>query len=397
MNDPAADSRPLLLYLVTEDWAFMSHRLPVARGAEEAGMRVGVMTRVGRHGGDIQALGYDLYPLQWVRRSLNPLRILRDLTQIIALYRRLRPRIAQHVALKAVLIGGLAARFADIPAQIAAINGVGFVFTDPGLKARLMRLAFVPMLRFVLRREHVMAWFQNADDRDLFIRLGIVVPEQTVILRGAGVDTDILQPAPEAAGPITCAYAGRMLRSKGVDALVEAVRRCRAEGMDLRLLLAGSADDNPTSFSQQQLEAWNRMEGIEHLGHISDIGDLWRRAHIAVLPCRVREGMPKTLLDAAACGRPIVASDLEGVREVARHGHNAILVPPGDTNALAAALAALTKDAARRQNMGRESRAMVMGEMSAAAIQAGAAAIYRRIIASSRSAPDSLRRRGPAS
>ncbi len=99
MNDPAADSRPLLLYLVTEDWAFMSHRLPVARGAEEAGMRVDVRTRVGRHGGASQARGYELYPLQWIRRRLHPLKILRNHPPIIALYRRLRPHLPQRKAI----------------------------------------------------------------------------------------------------------------------------------------------------------------------------------------------------------------------------------------------------------------------------------------------------------
>ena len=205
-------TRPLILYLVTEDWAFCSHRLPTAQGAEDAGLRIGVMARMAQHGDAIRALGYALYPLAWVRRSLNPFAALRDLWQITAYYRRLRPQIVHHVALKAILLGGLAARIVPVPAQIAAVNGVGFIFTDDGLKARLLRLGFVPLLRFAMRRPNVMAWFQNEDDRDLLLRLGIVTPAQSVILPGSGVDTEALQPLPEPDdGPVTCAYAGRML------------------------------------------------------------------------------------------------------------------------------------------------------------------------------------------
>lgn len=368
--------KPLLLYLVTEDWAFCSHRLPTAQAAIDAGYRVGVLARVAAHGAAITALGYALYPLAWARRSLNPLLALRDLWQIAGLYRRLKPHLVHHVALKAVLLGGLAARLVPVPYQIAAVNGVGFIFTDDGLKARLLRLAFVPLLRFVLRRPNVQVWFQNEDDRALFLKLGIITPEQTALLRGSGVDTDKLQPLSEPPLPVTCAYAGRMLQSKGIDLLVAAQQACRAKGVELNLLLAGQPDDNPTSFSAAQLAEWAKLPGVSYLGQVANIADLWARAHIAVLPCRVREGLPKTLLDAAACGRPLVASDLAGVREIAR-ADNALLVPPDDVAALTAALRKLAEDAASRARLGAASRALVMGEMAASAIRSQAAAIYR--------------------
>lgn len=372
---------PLLLYLVTEDWAFCSHRVPTAQAATAAGFRVGVAARVVAHGDAIRALGYDLYPLHWQRRSLNPLRAVRDLGQIFALYRRLRPQVVHHVALKAILLGGLAARFISVPAQIDAVNGVGYIFSDPGTRAKILRLFLVPLLRFVMRRPSVQVWFQNPDDRDLMLRLGIVAPEQCVIIPGSGVDTDALQPQPEPPPPVTCAYAGRMLRSKGIDLLVEAVQRVRAQNIDLRLLLAGATDANPTSFSAEQLQEWGRLPGTEYLGLVKDIGTLWARAHIAVLPCREREGLPKTLLDAAACGRPLIASNIEGVREVAHDGSNAILIPPGDVAALAQALITLAQDPARRARLGTASRALVMGAMSATAIRSRATEIYRTLIA----------------
>lgn len=374
------DPKPLILYLVTEDWAFCSHRIPTARGAEDAGYRVGVMTRVAKHGDAIRSLGYDLIPLTWVRRSLNPLLALRDIWQVSGHYRRLRPQIVHHVALKAVLIGGFAARLVMVPQQIAAVNGVGFIFSDPGWLARLLRLAFVPLLRFVLRRPRVMVWFQNEDDRALLIQLGIVTPEQTALLPGSGVDTEKLQPLPELPGAITCAYAGRMLHSKGVDLLVAAQQACRAQGIELNLLLAGLPDDNPTSFSAAQLQEWSALPGVSWLGQVAHIDDLWARGHIAVLPCRVREGVPKTLLDAAACGRPLVASDVEGVRVVARAGMNALLVPPDDLAALTAALGQLAQDAALRAKLGAASRALVVGELSSQAIRARAAGIYQAVL-----------------
>ncbi|MGB4101390.1 MAG: glycosyltransferase family 4 protein [Alphaproteobacteria bacterium] len=370
-------SRALLLYLVTEDWAFCSHRLPTAQGAVDAGFRVAVAARVTAHGDAIRALGYDLHPLSWQRRSLNPFRALRDLLQIAALYRRLNPRIVHHVALKAILLGGLAARLVPVPAQINAVNGVGYIFSDPGLKARLLRLFLVPVLRFVMRRPSVQVWFQNPDDRDLMLRLGIVVAAQCTIIPGSGVDTDQLHPQSEPPDPVTCAYAGRMLRSKGIDLLVAAVQQVRTQGIDLHLLLAGATDDNPTSFPAAQLQEWGKIPGVEYLGHVKDINELWARAHIAVLPCREREGLPKTLLDAAACGRPLIASALEGVREVARDGQNAILIPPGDVTALAKALADLALDPARRAKLGTAGRALVTGAMSAQAIRRQVAERYR--------------------
>ncbi len=374
-----SESKPRLLYLVTEDWAFCSHRVPTAQGAHDAGYQVGVLTRVAQHGEAITALGYDLFPLAWARRSLNPLLALRDLWQIAGYYRRLKPQVVHHVALKAVLLGGLAARLVAVPHQVAAVNGVGFIFTDAGLKARILRAAFVPLLRFVLRRPSVQVWFQNQDDRALFITLGIVADEQTILLRGSGVDTDKLQPLPEPDGAVTCAYAGRMLHSKGIDLLVEAQQACRNAGVALNLLLAGLPDDNPTSFSATQLENWAKLPGVSYLGQVKNIGDLWARAHIAVLPCRVREGLPKTLLDAAACGRPIVASDLAGVREIAQPG-NALLVPPNDVFALTGALKQLATDAPLRAKLGAAGRALVMGEMAASAIRGKTAAIYRNLL-----------------
>lgn len=371
---------PLLLYLVTEDWAFCSHRVPTAQGATAAGFRVGVAARVVAHGDAIRALGYDLYPLSWQRRSLNPLRALRDLGQIIALYRRLRPRVVHHVALKAILLGGLAARIIPIPAQIDAVNGVGYIFSDPGRRAKILRHFLVPVLRFVMCRPSVQVWFQNPDDRDLLLRLGIVRSEQCTIIPGSGVDTDALQPQPEPPPPITCAYAGRMLRSKGIDLLVEAVQRVRAQNIDLHLLLAGTTDANPTSFSAEQVQAWGRLPGVAYLGLVKDIGTLWARAHIAVLPCREREGLPKTLLDAAACGRPLIASNIEGVREVAHDGDNAIMIPPGDVGALTEALTTLAQDPVLRARLGSASRTFVMGAMSAAAIRSRATEIYHNLI-----------------
>jgi glycosyltransferase involved in cell wall biosynthesis len=155
------------------------------------------------------------------------------------------------------------------------------------------------------------------------------------------------------------------------------VQQCRERGLEVELLLAGLPDDNPTSFSAAQLQEWSKLQGISWLGLVSNIGELWAKAHIAVLPCRVREGVPKTLLDAAACGRPMIASDLAGVRVIARQNETALLVPPDNLSALTEALAQLATDAALRARLGVNARALVEGEMSARAIQSRAEAVYR--------------------
>jgi glycosyltransferase involved in cell wall biosynthesis len=200
------------------------------------------------------------------------------------------------------------------------------------------------------------------------------------LIPGSGVDVDALTPQPEPAGPITIAFVGRLVESKGIRALIAAHERLSERGRDIQLLIAGLPDPaNRTSISAQEIEAWCRRPNINHLGFVEDIGELWRRAHIAVLPSH-REGVPLSLLEAAACGRPLVATDVPGCRDIARAGVNALLVPLDDSQALADAIDRLALDGELRRKFGQASRALVEREFSSARIGRDVVSLYRCLL-----------------
>ena len=380
--------RPKLLYLVTEDWYFWSHRLPMARAARDAGFDVAVATRVDKHGERIAGEGFRVLPLSWQRRSINPAGALSAVAEIAALYRREAPDIVHHVAMKPVLLGGLAAGLAGVPAVVNALTGLGSAFLGTGgLKSRVAGAVARPLLRMVLRRPNSLAILQNADDQRMLVEAGLLPADRSWIIRGSGIDTTHYRALPEPAEPpVTIGCVARLLADKGVGPLVEAQQRLVAKGLDVRLLLAGTPDpENPTSVTQAELDRWAALPGVELPGHIADVREVWARCHIAVLASR-REGLPKSLLEAAACGRAIVATDVPGCREVAHAGENALLVPPDDSAALADALETLVRDSALRQRFGAASRRLVESDMASDRVGAKTVELYRTLLKSVRPA-----------
>ena len=383
---------PILAYLVTEDWYFVSHRLPMARAAHQAGFEVHVLTNVAAHGAAIEAEGFVLHPLPWRRGSLNPLDLLTILTVIRRLYRRIAPDIVHHVALQPVVIGSLAA--IGLPfARINALAGLGFAFTSPTFKARAIGFILRSLLRGLLKNPRATVLVQNPDDRAA-VRAMTVPAERIALIPGSGVDTELLQPLPEPPGPVTVGFVGRLLADKGVRTLVTAERLLRGRGRPVRLLLAGERDPaNPASIPEAEIASW-RKDGIGVLGQVADIREVWKAAHIAVLPSR-REGLPKSLLEAAACGRPIVATDVPGCREIARAGLNALLVPADDANALADAIDRLARDPDLRRRFGAAGRHIAETEFSAGRIGAAVVALYHRALAQAADAPPLLKSAPP--
>ncbi|WP_236024742.1 glycosyltransferase family 4 protein [Arenibaculum pallidiluteum] len=374
-------SHPKLLYLVTEDWYFWSHRLPMARAAREAGFDVAVATRVAAHGERIAAEGFRLHPLRWRRRSHNPFAALAAIAEIAGLYRRERPDIVHHVALKPAVLGGIAAWIAGIPAVVGALTGLGFAFTDPGPRAAVIRTAITAVLRLLSRRHGTVLLLQNGDDLERLLALGAAVPGHTAVIRGSGIDLGRYPALPEPSGPVTVAYVGRMIAIKGLRTLVEAHRLLRARGSDTHLLLAGAPDpENPGSLPEDELRRLAAEPGITWRGHVDDIRTVWAEAHIAVQPSLGGEGLPKSLLEAAACGRPVIASDVPGCREIALPGVDGLRVPPGDPDALAAAIATLADDTALRARFGAAARHLVEECFDSAAIGAETVALYRRLL-----------------
>lgn len=382
-----ATARPKLLFLVTEDWYFWSHRLPVARAARDAGFEVVVATRVEAHGERIGAEGFRLSPLSWRRRGDGPAGAARALAAIAALYRRERPDIVHHVALKPVLFGGVAARLAfprrrGRPAQVAAVTGLGSGLMPTTLFGRLARPALAGAVRLAAADGRIVV--QNPEDSAALAGLGFD-PARIALIRGSGVDTRHFAPLPDPAVPsgqtVTVALVARMLRSKGVLDAVAAVRLLRARGVAIELLLAGPTDpDNRDSLDEAALAALAAEPGIAWLGRVEDVRAVWRRAAIAVLPSTYGEGVPKALLEAAAGARAIVATDMPGCREAVRHGETGLLVPPHDIAALADALARLAGDPAARQAMGAAGRALVEREFGEATVASQTLLLYQALL-----------------
>ena len=373
-----APHRPVLLYLVSEDWYFLSHRLPMALAAQQAGYDVHVATHVQDDGPAIKALGFTLHPLSWNRGSTNPFDRLRLVGDVRRLYRSLKPDLVHHVALEPSLTGSLAALGLGIP-TLNAMAGLGFVFTSRTPKAVFAGFVVRGLFRFLLNRKTASVLVQNEDDRKAIAALGVDTG-RVFLIAGSGVDADQLTPMPEPAGQITVGFVGRLLDDKGVRTLVAAHDILAARGHPVCLLLAGEPDPaNPASIGPADIASWKQRGGIEVLDHVDDIRTVWARAHIAALPSR-REGLPKSLLEAAACGRPIVATDVPGCRVIARDGVNALLVPPDDPAALANAIDHLARDPALRGSFAEAGRRMVEAEFSSAQIGRETVALYDKLL-----------------
>ena len=372
-------SQPKLLFLVTEDWYFCSHRLPAARAARDAGFAVAVATRVRDHGEAIRAEDFALHPLRWKRRGDGIFGHLRALVEIVSLYRREQPDIVYHVALKPVLFGGMAARLAFFRrlATVSAVMGLGIEFTAGGTGWKQRALGWA--LRFATGTGCIIV--QNPENRDALVGFGID-PARIALIPGSGVDTEHFAALPDPLSPrIAVALVGRMLRSKGVLDAVAAIRKLRAEGLAVELILAGAADpDSRDSLSDDELAALAREPGIEWLGHVGDVRAVWVRAAIALLPSSYGEGVPKALLEAASCARPIVASDMPGCREIVVPGETGLLVPARDVAALAEAIATLAADAALRRQMGEAGRQRVIGKFGEAMVAQQTVALLRSMI-----------------
>ena len=370
-------SAPVLLYLVTEDWYFVSHRLPMARAARDAGFAVHVACRVDRHRDAIEAEGFTVHALPWARETRGPATLLAEMSAVRRLYRALKPALVHQVALKPAAIGSLASTGLSIP-TVNSVAGLGWGFIAKGLRAMLVRQGLGAAIRWLFNRGTAVTVVQNEDDRAALRGLGVRA-ERLDLIPGSGVDTDLLQPLPEPDGPFTVGFAGRLLEDKGIRPLVAAQAMLHGEGHDVRLLVAGTPDSsNPASMDEADIAAWRQQPGVTLLGHVGDIAGLWARCHLAALPSR-REGLPKALLEAAACGRALVATDVPGCRDVARPGVSGLLVPADDAKALADAIRTLMQDATRRRALAQGGRRLTEEVFSARAIGRQTAALYMRL------------------
>jgi glycosyltransferase involved in cell wall biosynthesis len=347
--------RTRLMFVVTEDWYFVSHRLGLAIAAQRAGYDVSVVTRIREHRAQIDSAGIQVLEWEHQRGGLNPFTALRSICHLVQMYRLVRPQLVHHVALKPALIGSIAARIARVPRVINAVAGMGWVYSSDSGLARALRPILRAALSMVFRHHSVFVLVQNQTDERMFAELGVPA-ERVRLISGSGIDLALFPPRPEALGVPLVVLPARMLFDKGVGELIDATRILRGRGVPLRVLLAGEPDfQNRAAIPADVIANWVLEGVVEYAGFVRDMPSLLTAAHIVCLPS-YREGLPKALLEAAAAGRPIVTTDVPGCRDVVTDGENGLLVPARNAHALADALQRLLTDQSVRLRMGTANR-----------------------------------------
>ncbi|KAB1075672.1 glycosyltransferase family 4 protein [Methylobacterium planeticum] len=370
-----------LVFVVTEDWFFASHFLPMARAAVAMGLSVAVVTRVREHREVIAATGARVVHLESERSSLNPMAAGYAAGQLAAILRALKADIVHCIALKGILVGGTAAAMAGIPARVYALTGLGLIGARSDRVGRLARTGLRHLIRGPLASRRTRFLFENPDDARA---LGLDPADTGVTLvGGAGVDPEAFRPEPlPPRPPLRVALVARMLWSKGVDTAVEATRRAREAGAPVELSLYGAPDpQNRRAIPEATLRAWSR-DGITWHGATRDVARVWASHHAACLPSRGGEGLPRTLLEAAACGRTILTTDVPGCRDLVRDGIEGLVVPPDDAPTLAAALRRLADEPGLVAGLGAAARARILaGGYTEAAVVEAVCALYRELLA----------------
>jgi len=347
---------PRLLFLISNGPFFLSHRLPIAQAAKEAGFEVTVACPQDDSTKAIRAHGFDHVPFTMRRRGATPFSELTTLVGIARAILKVRPNVIHFVTSKPIIYGGLVARLLGI-AAVSSISGLGYVFIGKGFKLAAMRALVILGYRFALSRRRSIAIFQNHSDLGLFQHLGILKRGSFRLIPGSGVDLDAIRPAPLPDGPTVVALPARLLRDKGVEEFVEAARILRSEGVACVFRLIGDPDPgNPTSVSAEELFAWQTEGVVEYRPYTRDIGGELAQCHIVALPS-YREGFPKTLIDAAAAGRACATSDVPGCRDAIIPGETGILFPARDGKAMAEAIRPLIFSRQRQASMGLAARA----------------------------------------
>jgi glycosyltransferase involved in cell wall biosynthesis len=370
-----------LLFVVNSPAFFISHRLPLALAAKLEGYEVHVATMPGETAGQITDLGLIHHELPLTRSGSSPFKEMFVFIAILRLFRQLNPSLVHLVTIKPVLYGGLAARLARVPGVVAAVSGLGFVFIAKGFKASLVRMGVMSLYRLAFGKRNLLVIFQNIDDRNSFIKAGVLVVEKTVVIRGSGVDLSDYPAIIEPDGVPIVIMAARLLRDKGVREFIAAVRALTQRDIKARFLLVGDADPhNPATLTASELDLIRKEECVELLGYRNDVPELFAASNIVVLPS-YREGLPKVLIEAAAAGRAVVTTDVPGCRDAIEPDVTGLLVPVADAKALAAAIQRLIEDVDLRQRMGREGRLLAEKEFAIEKVVQAHLDIYRALAA----------------
>ena len=379
---------PKIIFVVNEDWAFMTLRLPMAKAALSfcgADGEVIIATNVNEHRQQIEDMGFRVVHTPFERGGINPFKELGMVWHLIKLFRKERPDIIHTIALKPILDGSLAALAVPKALVINTFTGMGAVFigsSDFGLLRRIL----IPAFKLLMGRKNAHVIVQNQDDLKLLTDLGIARPERTTLIAGSGVNlgdfpvTPEPQVLPESSGPIVVTMVARLLWDKGLGELMEAARILSQRNCPVHIRIVGAPDpQNPQNIDENTINEWKKLQNVSFLGKRTDIAQIWAESHIAVLPS-YREGLPKSLLEAASCGRPMIATDVPGCRELVKDRENGLLIPVKDATALADAIEKLVNETDLRAKMGALARQGIEDSYSDTAVMAMIKNLYSNII-----------------
>ena len=369
-----------LFFIVSEDKSFWSHRLSLALSAIDAGYDVTLVSNFNKLESKIKNRGVNVININFVRSSKHPFTDLKNIFKLIFILRKEKPDIIHNVALKTILIASIAGLFSKKMVIINAFTGLGYVFSSDQLHAKLIRFFIKPIFKLLFRRSNYWTIFQNPDDMNLFERLGIINQNRSTLIRGSGVETDKFIQSDDLNKIPVVMLASRMLWDKGVGEFVEVAKRAYKNKINAEFMLVGGIDnDNPMSIPLSTLKQWVSNGDVQWEGHSDNMPDMLASASIVCLPS-YREGLPKVLLEAAAIGRPLIASDGPGCREIVRDKYNGLLVKMRDADSLYEAVLMLVNNRKMRETMGRNSRTLVETELSTTIINTQTIELYRRVV-----------------
>ena len=372
-----------LILFANTDWYLYNFRRSLALALQAQGYELLLISPPGPYGEKLRALGLRWEPVPMDRRSLNPLREARLLAWLVALFRRERPDLVHGFTIKCAVYGSLAARVAGVPARVNAVAGMGYVFTSNDTKARVLRPLVRALMHAALDGRNARLILQNPDDVALFERAGFVDAAQIRLIAGSGVDCSRFAARDglrEPGTPLRVLLAARLLWDKGLAEFVAAASQLRGEGRAIDFLLAGDPDPgNPAAVPEDTVRGWVDEGLLQWLGHIDDMPALFASVDVVVLPS-YREGLPKGLIEAAACALPLVTTDVPGCREVVSDGIDGLLVPARDAVALAAAIARLHEDPVLAERLGTAARVKAMSEFDERIVIERTLAVYRELL-----------------
>ena len=372
------------VFYANTDWYLFNFRLATALELKSHGHEVVMLSPPGDFGDRFAALGFRWVPLQMDRASLNPFREAATLRRLVKVLKDERPDVLHNFTVKCAVYGALAARAARIPAVVNAVAGMGYVFTSDRAHARALRPVVKALMRGTLGGGHSRLILQNPDDADAFVRSRMVAQERIRVIRSSGVNTSRFTPKERTAvrRPLRVLLAARLLWEKGVGEFVEASRLLKAEGRDIEFLLAGTPDyGNPRSVRHEEVERWASEGWVTWLGHVDDMPALMASVDVMALPSYYREGVPRSLIEAAASGLALVTTDLAGCREVVSdHGIDGLHVEPRDAASLARCLKMLDDDRDLVERLGTRARERALAHFDERAVIRSTIDVYDELL-----------------